>query len=273
MTLSHCRCDVRHISKLLEAIDKTIEKGTIIRSQNSDSKACQLARFAEASAIETDLITSSPGHDKQCFVLWKNTKEEAVLNVQGILVEAAIPPIIGGHQNKCDRIFQWIKIIAPANDKQFIKAVQAIQNIYDFMAQYTDNVQPLSPSTLTSSGGIRAKNKLMNHAMFNNDETIIPDQIIDGEGLLKECIEHGAHIYTEDNVVQFFEWTTDDKKNVSTNTIHPGTIKVGDIVDIGVSFRLQCLSQETKFQICLDSVTVINCQGAEVLALLGNTAA
>ncbi len=75
-----------------------IEKGTIIRSQNSDSKACQLARFTEASAIETDLITSSPGHDKRCFVLWKNTKEEAVLNVPGVLVEAAIPPIIGGHQ-------------------------------------------------------------------------------------------------------------------------------------------------------------------------------
>ncbi len=50
--------------------------------------------------------------------------------------------------------------------------------------------------------------------MFNNDETIIPDQIIDGEGLLKECIEHGAHVYTEDNVVQFFEWTMDDKKKV-----------------------------------------------------------
>ncbi len=82
------------------------------------------------------------------------------------------------------------------------------------MAQYTSNVQLLSPSMLTSSGRIRAENKLMNHAMFNNDETIIPDQIIDGEGLLKECIEHGAHVYTEDNVVQFFEWTTDDKKNV-----------------------------------------------------------
>ncbi|PBK96251.1 hypothetical protein ARMGADRAFT_1028428 [Armillaria gallica] len=246
MTLSHCRCDMRHISKLLEAIDKkrlAIEKGTIIRSQNSDSKACQLARFTEASAIETDLITSSPGHDKQCFVPWKNTKEEAVLNIQGILVEAAILPIIGGHQNKCDRIFQWIKIIAPANNKQFIKAVQAIQNICDFMAR----------------GGICAENKLMNHAMFNNDETIIPDQIIDGEGLLKECIEHGAHVYTEDNVVQ------------STNTIHPGTVKVGDIVDIGVSFRLQCLGQETKFQIHLDSITVINRQGAEILALLRNT--
>ncbi len=82
------------------------------------------------------------------------------------------------------------------------------------MARYTDNVQPLSPSTLTSSGGIRAENKLMNHAVFNNDETILPDQIIDGEGLLKECIEHGAHVYTKDNVVQFFEWTTDKKKNV-----------------------------------------------------------
>ncbi len=50
----------------------------------------------------------------------------------------------------------------------------------------------------------------------------------------------------------------------STNTIHPGTVKVGDIVDVGVSFRLQRLGQETKFQIRLDSITVINRQGAEV---------
>ncbi|KAK0435004.1 uncharacterized protein EV420DRAFT_1488282 [Desarmillaria tabescens] len=134
---------------------QSITKGTAIHTQDEASKACQLSRFSDLSQISAELSVSSPGMDYRHFLVWKGSQEEAVLNVQGVVVEAYLPPVIHSKKlvqvsstvqnltifsSKCERTFQMVKVAAPAMDKQFSQAYQAISHIYNYMSRHDEHV-------------------------------------------------------------------------------------------------------------------------------------
>lgn len=55
----------------------------------------QLGRFANLSIVSSELQVTSTGLDRMQYLVWTDGTEEAVLNVQGILAEAYLPPICG----------------------------------------------------------------------------------------------------------------------------------------------------------------------------------
>ncbi len=53
----------------------------------------QLSRFSDAGAVGSNFKVDSLGSKHRHYLLWSKTQDEAVLNVQGIIAEAYIPPI------------------------------------------------------------------------------------------------------------------------------------------------------------------------------------
>ncbi|PBK86766.1 hypothetical protein ARMGADRAFT_1035321 [Armillaria gallica] len=268
MALSHVLCDMRHIPTMLDKLSTTIVKGTTICTQDDASKTCQLSRFFDHTLLPTEFGVSAPGIDYRHFLTWNSSQEEVVLNVQGVVVEVYLPPVIHAKNPKCDT-FQMIKVSAPIQDKQFTCAYQAIMNIYSFMLHYDKHITPLEHNVVCNMPAIRADCKLMNNQSHNWDDIIDLRSTVDPDGLMKAYIDRGDYVYTEDNAVQFFEWKSEDKHSIKP--IHPGTIKAGDIVDLGLSFRLITVNSGVRFQVKLDSVTVINHSGVEILDSLAYT--
>ncbi|SJL13927.1 uncharacterized protein ARMOST_17378 [Armillaria ostoyae] len=204
-----------------------------------------------------------PGIDYRRFLVWKGSQEEVVLNVQGVVVEAYLPPLLHSKNPKCEKTFQMVKISAPTTDKQFSQAYQAISNIYGYMSRHEEHITTLERSVTCNMPAIHADCKLMNAWSHNCDEILESPSIVDPDGLMKDTIDRGDFVYTEDNAIQFYEWRSEDKHRVDTKTIHPCTVRAGDIVDMSVSFRLINVNSGVRFQVKLDTLTVISHSGSE----------
>ncbi len=50
----------------------------------------------------------------------------------------------------------------------------------------------------------------------------------------------------------------------SSRATHPGTLKPGDVVNVGLSFRLLHFSGKGRFQLRLDSIAVLDRRGSDV---------
>ncbi len=57
------------------------------------TRTSQLARFHDAAMVGAKFTVDSLGSDHRHYLLWSKSQEEAVLNVQGVIAEAYIPPI------------------------------------------------------------------------------------------------------------------------------------------------------------------------------------
>ncbi len=65
-------------------------KATIKYLQTQET---QLSQFNNFVVLGNGLVVDSLGSEHTYYLLWADREEEAVLNIQGILAEAYIPPI------------------------------------------------------------------------------------------------------------------------------------------------------------------------------------
>ncbi len=168
-----------------------------------------------------------------------------------------------------------MKIVSLDDDKQFTGTLRAIDNIRVFMSRhFTPMDKAVHSNTIGDMQAIHAENRLLSPAFFCSERRLEPPKEIDAGGALKAITREGDHIYTEDNVVIFHEWTKDEADNMSGSLFahisefnfvfrvatgtHPGTLRAGDLVNMGVSFRIVHYSGKGQIQVRLDSVAVID---------------
>ncbi|PBK87953.1 hypothetical protein ARMGADRAFT_1034252 [Armillaria gallica] len=123
---------------------------------------------------------------------------------------------------------------------------------------FTPMDKAVHSNTVGDMQAIHAENRLLSPAFFCSERRLEPPKEIDAGGALKAITREGDHIYTEDNVVIFHEWTKDEADNIVATSTHPGTLRAGDLVNMGVSFRIVHYSGKGRIQVRLDSVAVID---------------
>lgn len=66
------------------------------RSQKSDSldSRWQLATYSDEALIDNAFSVNTTMSDEFVYLVWKDSQEEVILQVDGILVEAHHPPVI-----------------------------------------------------------------------------------------------------------------------------------------------------------------------------------
>ncbi|SJL16815.1 uncharacterized protein ARMOST_20344 [Armillaria ostoyae] len=221
-------------------------KATIKYLQTQET---QLARFNNFAVLGNGLVVDSLGSENMHYLLWADREEEPVLNVQGILAEAYIPPIASSKVKPLSKAYQSMKIISLDDDKQFTGMLRAIDNIRVFMSRhFTPMDKAVYSNTVGDMPAIHAENQLLSLAFFCLDHHLEPSKEMDAGGVLKAIIQEGNHILTEDNVVIFNKWTKDEADNIVSTGMHPGTLRAEDLINMGISFRIVHYSSKGHIQ-------------------------
>ncbi len=58
-----------------------------------ETEPAQLSQFDDMTIIGNSLVVNSVGVEHVHYLLWVDGEDEAVLNMQGLLAEAYVPPI------------------------------------------------------------------------------------------------------------------------------------------------------------------------------------
>ncbi|PBK94468.1 hypothetical protein ARMGADRAFT_1029550 [Armillaria gallica] len=219
MSLSYIGCDWEDMKQLIVKLNPDLTAKAKWNQQH-------LGRFADLSIVSSELQVTSTGLDWMQYLVWTDGTEEAVLNVQGILAEAYLPPICGSPIKTLTKSYQSMKIVGVKDDDLFKDALKAIDNIKSFMARH----HPDLTSTVLKNAPIE------------------PDRTLDGERVLQEIIHKGMHILTYDNSIHFYEYSPREGSNSAYKQLHPGTLKAGDVIDIGILFRVIDFSKKAHFQ-------------------------
>ncbi|KAK0242407.1 hypothetical protein EDD85DRAFT_785530 [Armillaria nabsnona] len=173
MALSYLGCNWDDMQALIKAMQPDICPSGNTIAKHLQTWAFQLSRFHDAATIGAKFTVDSFGLDQQHYLIWTKTQEEAILNVQGIIAEAYIPPITNTNMKSLSKAYQSIKIISSEDDTQFTNALHAIDRLENFMScHYSPMKKKASPDMVGTIPAIRAENWLLvsSHVEFQADQ-------------------------------------------------------------------------------------------------------
>ncbi|PBK92425.1 hypothetical protein ARMGADRAFT_1080510 [Armillaria gallica] len=146
--------------------------------------------------------------DEFVYLVWKDSQEEVVLQVDGILAEAHHPPVISNgteYSGKLNDLIQSVVIVANSEDDTFNKAIQGFEAISAFMARFDRNVNANNNFALGDLKAIRGQTRLLTPS-GKVRMAVVDIGPIDSGNILKNMLERRLHQYTEDNVVSYLKW-------------------------------------------------------------------
>ncbi|KAK0460493.1 uncharacterized protein EV420DRAFT_1478271 [Desarmillaria tabescens] len=209
-----------------------------IKDQTVNAKF-QLRMYKNESTIDGNFTVDTKRSSKYNYLIWADSGEEVVLQVEGVLLEGYVPPVLNcrsDYLNRLNDLVQSMLISGDKEDKAFSDAVSAIEAIHYFMSRFDSKPSMFYPSRVDTMVAICAETRLL-MPMARVKTNIVDPQCIDSGNILKTILEKGSHQYMEDNVVDFMKWGTE----------HDGTL----------------------FMVRLESVMVMERIGTEILKSIG----
>ncbi|KAK0436849.1 uncharacterized protein EV420DRAFT_1652389 [Desarmillaria tabescens] len=210
----------------------------------------QLATYADEALIDNAFIVNTNTSDEFAYLVWKDSQEEVVLQVEGILAEAHHPPVIGNemeYSGKLNDLMQSVVIVSSSQDDTFSRAIQGIEAINAFMARFNVKVNMMNNFVLGNLKAIRGQTRLLMPVGKARMSTVDISSI-DYGNVLKNMMTQGSHQYTEDNVVSYLKWGPTTGGEIFVSDMNPALLKPGHIVDLGLSFRLIKMPRRVQFQ-------------------------
>jgi hypothetical protein len=171
--------------------------------------------------------------DNQTILVWRDTGEEVVLDVQGLVAKHSLPPwkaafryvfrrhpavhliSLCRHNDRRAHLFrQCVSVVGPGS-AHFSRALSAMQRIYKYFGQSfaADVVNPLQSLLFEGLPCIEAGTRyltLSKHSPTSQTSPIPPS--IDPDGVLYKYVQSGQYRFTEDNLVNYVEVVPDDTK-------------------------------------------------------------
>ncbi|KAK0435693.1 uncharacterized protein EV420DRAFT_1487905 [Desarmillaria tabescens] len=162
----------------------------------------------DEALIDNAFIVNTNTSDEFAYLVWKDSQEEVVLQVEGILAEAHHPPVIGNemeYSGKLNDLMQSVVIVSSSQDDTFSRAIQGIEAINAFMARFNVKVNMMNNFVLGNLKAIRGQTRLLMPVGKARMSTVDISSI-DYGNVLKNMMTQGSHQYTEDNVVSYLKW-------------------------------------------------------------------
>ncbi|KAK0229873.1 hypothetical protein EDD85DRAFT_956986 [Armillaria nabsnona] len=248
------RVDIDHVKTLLTETASAIDNVRHLKSTLVDAKQ-QLQTYKDESAID-------------------DTDEEVVLQVEGVLLEGCVPPVVGsGSENswvlgpRLNDLIQSILIGGRADDCEFNDTVAAIEAIHYFMSRFDQKPSTYYHTRIDDMDAIHAETRLFTPTQWARSG-ILDHHVVDQNDVLRDVLRRGTHHYTEDNAVAFLKWDKGTDGSISVSDMNPTMLHPGHLVDIGICFRMLKLNNRIRFLVRLDSVVVMNRIGAEILKVI-----
>ncbi|KAK0462770.1 hypothetical protein IW261DRAFT_1576180 [Armillaria novae-zelandiae] len=240
--------DMDQVRELLTETTSAMNTVRHLKSSLVDTKQL-LQTYKDEGAIDGCFQVDTTRSDEYNYLLWSDSDEEVVLQVQGVLLEGHVPPVVGSGSENSLRLNDLVQsvLIGSHDDDNSTKSHRhtILRGLITWML-FSAATRLLTPTQ-------RAKSDVVDHGA------------VDDNDVLRNVFRHGSHCYTEDNVVAFLKWDKKVDGSMLVTDMKPTMLHAGHIVDIGICFRMLKLNNRVRFLVRLDSVVVINRTGAEVL--------
>ncbi|KAF8076390.1 hypothetical protein FPV67DRAFT_415059 [Lyophyllum atratum] len=251
-----------------------LQKWTEMREASSARRICQLGKYSHVSEVAEAF---KMGTELQGFrpLIWRDEAEdvEVELDVSGMVVDCFMGPVTR-QTRLSDRapqtLMQTLRLAAVGNSA-FNRAQEATQAIYRFMEQHSGNnvVRPYVPAALEDVGMLAASARFLTPAQYNIfPEAGVPlPTDVDPDHRLAAFIATGNFAFTADNWVECVEidWIGVKRKPVK-RPIDSTAIRVGQIVEISVSFRTVTAGRGKAFIVHLNSIRILSRSASTLLA-------
>ncbi|PBK93810.1 hypothetical protein ARMGADRAFT_1079313 [Armillaria gallica] len=227
-----------------------------------------LPEFQQSYCVTDKVMYRLQPHMSTCsdaftFIANHETGEEEVFEVHGVLSEVKLPPVPKNSRVRVNDLIQTVKIISIDGDEEFRKACVAIARLEDLLQQSTATTTkvPYGIKQGTASELVFV-NRLLTptHSACTEDVVTIPESY-DPNHCLKDVLGENKFLYTRDSQVTFNKLQRDGHDNSRRiSGIKPGIFRPGQIVSIGVSFRLVKSRQNDQMMFLshLDSLTLLS---------------
>ncbi|KAK0441515.1 uncharacterized protein EV420DRAFT_1485587 [Desarmillaria tabescens] len=171
----------------------------------------QLAGYGDIQRLLAETMVDSESRPDASFIVNQETREEMVFQMQGIVLEVALPPIV--RRVSVNHLQQSVTIVGLEGDRQFVKALAAISCMLDLLSQLEMNHVRASPQTRTGNGvQVTFRNRLLtpSHAA-NEDDVVALLAVVDPHNLLSKELQPNKFSFTKDSNVSLekYSWTAD----------------------------------------------------------------
>ncbi|KAK0431619.1 hypothetical protein EV421DRAFT_1742970 [Armillaria borealis] len=167
-----------------------------------------------AESILDTFVVDSVSSDDFVFLANESSGKEEVFQVRGVVSEVKLPPVLKAQRVSINELTQTVKIISIDDDEWFRKASSVASRIAEFMEQHVQET-------------VRIPYAVQHGAIREFHHT------------LQAVINEGKFVYTKDNKPAFEKFSlNEDGQYTRVCGVKPGTYRPGQIVAIGVSFRL-----------------------------------
>ncbi|KAK0229814.1 hypothetical protein EDD85DRAFT_956907 [Armillaria nabsnona] len=270
MPLSHIpQVDIDHMKTLLTEMASAIDDIRHLKSTLVDAKQ-QLQTYKDESAIDGCFRVDTKRSDEYNYLMWSDTDKEVILQVEGVLLEGCVPPVVrSGSENspRLNDLVQSILIGGRADDCEFNDAVAAIEAIHYFMSRFDQKPSTYYHTRIDDMDAIHVETRLFTPTQWARSG-ILDHHVVDQNDVLRDVLRRGTHHYTEDNTVAFLKWDKGTDGSISVSDMNPTMLRPGHLVDIGICFHMLKLNNRIRFLVRLDSVVVMNRIGAEILKVI-----
>ncbi|KAF8809206.1 hypothetical protein BYT27DRAFT_7232338 [Phlegmacium glaucopus] len=190
--------------------------------------------------------------------------EEAVFSIQGVLSGKILPPVLEKIRTISQACYlrQGVTLIG-LGTPTFDEAIAAAQEIY---GMFDRNVQDaslepwsLSSSPITQDRALDVSNRYLTSKRDAPGMVAIPiPATIDPRGVLENLTKEG-YVYSKENEVQYYQVHKSSEGTKRVETIGPQIFRIGDIVEIQVSFIVVPL-KDNKFKmiVVLRSIALLD---------------
>ncbi|SJL11509.1 uncharacterized protein ARMOST_14913 [Armillaria ostoyae] len=214
------------------------------------------------SILDT-FVVDAKSSDDFVFLANERSSGEEVFQVRGILSEVKLPPVLKGQRVSINELIQTVRLISFDEDEWFRKATTAASRIAEYMEQHVQETVRI-PYAICH-GAIREfqiVNRILTpvHRMAVEDVIELPLSY-DPSRTLQPIIGEGKFVFTKDNKPSFEKFSmNEDGQYTHVRGVKPSTFRPGQIVVVGVSFRLvrSTNSDMMMFVTHLDSIALLS---------------
>ncbi|KIM84225.1 hypothetical protein PILCRDRAFT_6500 [Piloderma croceum F 1598] len=249
-----------------------LENLATLRAESETHKSYQLGDFDDDQKIRRSFKVQV-GRENYAFLVWRDTGEEVVLQVQGLLMACSLPPVSSRTKFPAHHahVIKQSVTICGDNCKSFGTALAALRRIH----QYIDEnfsvgvVRGFKISNSASLDTIVAATRVLTPAESKVWSPVEggPSTDIDPENVLRDLINTGKYLFTEDNVVAYSEMLPDIVEGTLTaSDANPGIFRPGQLVEMSVNIRALLMGSMRNVVLRMDSLTMHDRYGAGLLA-------
>jgi hypothetical protein len=205
-----------------------LEELAALRKGSKSHGQYQLSAFDNDVKIQK-LLKVEDGPSGLSFLLWREMNEEVVLQLQGLLLSCALPPITNrtvGHTviivscyllvsrfpiHRAQTLKQMVTLCGP-NSEHFKASFSALKQIHGYIDKNfaVGEVHPFEATSTADIKTIVAGTQLLTPSENNPWATRYLMPAIDPDNVLRGLVHGGKYKFTEDNVVTYLEMMYDE---------------------------------------------------------------